>query len=77
MSVSSFPQTSLQTTRLADWPSIPQNVMIEPDTLATIWIKHLVYPAFLLTNDEGQPLKPSSVILRHRHLHHQQHIIQR
>ena len=48
--------------------------MLEPEAPPTIWIKQPTYPAFLLASDEGRPLKPSSVILRHRHLCQQQRI---
>ncbi|KAI0323555.1 hypothetical protein GY45DRAFT_1376237 [Cubamyces sp. BRFM 1775] len=50
--------------------------MIEPETPITIVMKHTHYPAFLLASDEGKPLKPSSVILRHRHLRQQQRVLQ-
>ncbi|RDX51821.1 hypothetical protein OH76DRAFT_1481326 [Lentinus brumalis] len=49
--------------------------MIEPNFPVTIWVKSTPYPAFLLDNDEGAPVRPSSIILRHRHLRHQQRII--
>ncbi|KAI0687413.1 hypothetical protein C8T65DRAFT_747082 [Cerioporus squamosus] len=50
--------------------------MIEPETPVTFRVKYTFRPAFLLESDEGKPLPPSSVILRHRHLRQQQRTIQ-
>lgn len=49
--------------------------MIEPEQPITIHVKQHLYPAFLLASDEGKPLNPSSVILRHHHLRQQQRVI--
>ncbi|KAH9855537.1 hypothetical protein C2E23DRAFT_882921 [Lenzites betulinus] len=51
--------------------------MIEPESPVTIHIDCATYPAFLLQSDEGKPLGPYSVVLRHRHLLQQQRVIQR
>lgn len=50
--------------------------MFEPDKPITIYAKYTPFPAYLLESDEGKPLKPSYVILRHRHLVQQQRLIQ-
>lgn len=55
--------------------SISQPTMFEPSSPITIYARFTPYPAFLLASDEGQPLSPGSVILRHRHLQQQQRII--
>ncbi|KAI0351855.1 hypothetical protein OH77DRAFT_1429136 [Trametes cingulata] len=49
--------------------------MIEPDRPVTIRLSHKSFPAFLLASDEGKPLLPTSVILRHRHLRQQQRVL--
>ncbi|OBZ66300.1 hypothetical protein A0H81_13819 [Grifola frondosa] len=46
-----------------------QVAMIEPKSPVTFKIKASSSPAFLLETDEGPPLAPNAVILRHRHLH--------
>ncbi|OBZ69696.1 hypothetical protein A0H81_10055 [Grifola frondosa] len=44
--------------------------MIEPKSPVTLVIEESFseFPVFFLESDEGVPLSPSSVILRHRHL---------
>ncbi|KAL1944056.1 hypothetical protein VTO73DRAFT_3874 [Trametes versicolor] len=49
--------------------------MIEPEQPVVIHVKQRLYPAFLLASDEGKPLSPHSVILRHRHLRQQQRVL--